>query len=423
MRKAGPSRVTFITALALFAALVSMALAGCSGGGSSSSNGGGGGGGGGGASSNQLAITVNTGPALSAGTIATNSAFTSITVCVPGSTSQCQTIDGILVDTGSFGVRVLSSALTLTLPQQKDASGNALGECTLFVSDETWGPVQMADLSIGGETANGQAIQVIGGGSGNMATPPTSCSNQGPVDDTLASFGANGILGVGTFISDCGPGCAPGTTNNPGFYYSCPSSGCVVTTLPEANQVSNPVAAFAKDNNGVIVELPSATAPETSLSGSLVFGIGTESNNGLGGATVYNVDPSTGNFTTVFKGTAYSDAAFLDTGSNAIYFLDTTTTTMPTCAKPLDFWYCPSGTMNFMATNQAFQGGATTTINFSIANADTLTSNQSDGVAPGLGGPNPSTFDWGLPFFYGRNVFIAIEGANTPGGVGPYVAY
>jgi hypothetical protein len=26
-------------------------------------------------------------------------------------------------------------------------------------------------------------------------------------------------------------------------------------------------------------------------------------------------------------------------------------------------------------------------------------------------------------FFFGRNVFIAIEGQNTPGGTGPYTAY
>jgi hypothetical protein len=33
------------------------------------------------------------------------------------------------------------------------------------------------------------------------------------------------------------------------------------------------------------------------------------------------------------------------------------------------------------------------------------------------------TFDFGLPFFYGRNVFTAIEGKNTAGGLGPYFAY
>jgi Protein of unknown function (DUF3443) len=415
MRNTGLRRVAV---LASFATLIS-AISGCSNSGSSSSSSGGGGG----STNNTQAINVNTGPAMSAGTIATNSAFTSVTVCVPGSTSQCQTIDGVLVDTGSSGFRVLSSVLTLSLPQLKDSGGNAIAECTLFVSDEVWGPVVTGDISIAGEKASSQSIQVIGGGSGTVATVPTSCSSHGPVDDTLALFGANGILGVGNFIQDCGPGCAPGTTNNPGFYYSCPSSGCVITTLAATSQVSNPVVSFAKDNNGVVVELPSATSSEASLAGSLIFGIGTQSNNGLGGATVYSVDPNSANFTTIFKGQTYADAAFLDTGSNAIYFLDATTTGMPTCSGNISFWYCPTSTQSFMATNQAFQGGATTNINFSIGNAQMLTSNQSDGVAPDLGGPNPNTFDWGLPFFYGRNVYVAIEGQSTPGGVGPYVAY
>ncbi len=48
-------------------------------------------------------ITVNAGPANNYA----NGLFTSVTICVPGSTSNCQTIDGVLVDTGSSGLRVL----------------------------------------------------------------------------------------------------------------------------------------------------------------------------------------------------------------------------------------------------------------------------------------------------------------------------
>ena len=50
-----------------------------------------------------------------------------------------------------------------------------------------------------------------------------------------------------------------------------------------AQQVQNPATLFAADNNGVIVELPAVSVPETSVSGSLVFGIGTQANNGLNG--------------------------------------------------------------------------------------------------------------------------------------------
>ncbi|MBV9619664.1 MAG: DUF3443 family protein, partial [Gammaproteobacteria bacterium] len=49
---------------------------------------------------------------------------------------------------------------------------------------------------------------------------------------------------------------------------------------------------------------------------------------------------------------------------------------------------------------------------------------------PGLAGPAPAPpqgqlppFDLGLPFFYGRNVYTAIEQQSTPGGTGPYYAY
>ena len=38
-------------------------------------------------------------------------------------------------------------------------------------------------------------------------------------------------------------------------------------------------------------------------------------------------------------------------------------------------------------------------------------------------GAQPNTFDFGLPFFFGRTIFTAIQGASTPGGVGPFWAY
>jgi len=46
-----------------------------------------------------------------------------------------------------------------------------------------------------------------------------------------------------------------------------------------------------------------------------------------------------------------------------------------------------------------------------------------DSVFPNLGGPSAGNFDWGLPFFFGRNVFTAIETRNTPAGTGPFWAY
>jgi hypothetical protein len=398
------------------------ATAGCSG----SSNGGSTGGGGGGSTANVQAISVTTGPTagppLNSPYI--NGAFTSVTVCVPGSTTSCQTISGILVDTGSSGLRILSSAITsVSLPQQTAANGDAIVECLPFVDGITWGPVRTADMTIAGEKAKSLPIQVIG--SSNFSTIPKACTNFGAPEDDLSTLGANGILGVGPAAQDCGTACTVSGPSNPGLYYVCPAAGCEVTTQSLSNQVVNPIVLFAADNNGVIIELPSVTGSEAGVSGSMIFGIGTQANNGLGNATVYTFDPSSGNFTTIFNNETYTDAGFLDSGSNAIYFLDANKTGMPICADAI-FWYCPAATQNFSATNRG-ANGASGSFNFSVGNADALTTNETIGVANGLAGPNPGTttgtFDWGLPFFYGRKVYTAIEGQSTPGGAGPYWAY
>lgn len=366
--------------------------------------------------SNVQSITVNTGPTANY----IDGAFTSVTVCVPGSTTSCQTIGGILVDTGSSGLRILSSALTISLPQQTGANGSPIVECLPFLDGITWGPVQTVDLTIAGEEAKSLPIQVIG--SPSFPTIPGGCTSNGAPEDDLATLGANGILGVGNFAQDCGSACTVSGGSNPGLYYSCPNTGCVVTTEAISSQVPNPVVLFATDNNGVIIDLPSVTGAETSVTGSLIFGIGTQSNNGLGSATIYTIDPNIGNFTTVFNNISYGDASFLDSGSNAIYFLDANTTGLPICTDAT-FWYCPTSTQNLSATNQAFGGGATGSVNFVAGNADTLSANLNNGVANGLTGPNPGSFDWGLPFFFGRKVYTAVEGKNTPGGAGPYWAY
>ena len=196
-----------------------------------------------------------------------------------------------------------------------------------------------------------------------------------------------------------------------------------MTTVALPQQVQNPVAAFSVDNNGVLVELPAVSSSAISLNGSLIFGIGTEKNNSLGSAQVFTIStkPSdAGNISTTFKGQTYS--SFLDTGSNAYFFLDSATSGLPTCPSPANGFYCPSSLTNLSATNTG-SNNASGSVSFSIDNADTLFSNAADSVFPTLGGPNSGTFDWGLPFFYGRNVFVAIEGGQTPGGAGPYWAY
>src|SRR5215471_21332898 len=120
---------------------------------------------------NVLPVVVNAGPTNNA----LNQLFATVTVCAPG-TSSCQAISGILVDTGSVGLRVLSSALTVSLPQQTGAGGAPVVECLPFVDGFTWGPVKGADVKIAGETASGIPIQVIG--LDQFPTIPSGCSSR-----------------------------------------------------------------------------------------------------------------------------------------------------------------------------------------------------------------------------------------------------
>jgi len=355
-------------------------------------------------------ITVNAGPTNDY----INGAFTTVTVCVPGQ-STCATIDGVLVDTGSTGLRVLANKLQFSLPQQNDASGAPIVECAQFVDGFTWGPVQNADIKMGGEQASNTPIQVIG--APGFSAIPASCASTGASEQTVQDLGANGILGVGVFKQDCGPACAIAGSSNPGFYYSCPSTGCRITGEPVAQQLQNPVSRFATDNNGVVIQLAAVAAGGApAVSGMMVFGIGTQSDNALGQAQVLTLDAD-GNFTTTFNGRTIQ-STYVDSGSNGIFFLDTATTGLPACPLSTDF-YCPRALQTLQATNRGINGTAST-VSFTAGNVDALAASVS--AAAEVTGPNPGGFAWGLPFFFGRAVFTAFEGTTT-GGAGPYIAY
>jgi hypothetical protein len=360
---------------------------------------------------NFQSIVVNAGPANNY----FNGAFTTVTICAPGQ-STCQTIDGVLVDTGSTGLRVLASSVTLSLPQQTDASGAPVAECAQFLDGFTWGPVQTADIRLGGEQASAVPIQVIGAPA--FTNIPASCSSTGVPEDTLDALGANGILGIGLFRQDCGGGCTVAGPSNPGFYYSCPASGCVSIGQALTRQLQNPVWLFPADNNGVVIQLPSVpTGGAVTDTGMMAFGIGTQSDNALGAATVLTVDPN-GNFTTIYGGVAYA-SSFIDAGSNGIFFLDSKTTGLPVCSVSPDF-YCPATLQSLSATNRGVNN-ATSAVTFSVGNVDNL--NGRFNAFSEVAGPSPGNFDWGLSFFYGRTIYTAIEGQTTPGGTGPYFAY
>jgi hypothetical protein len=404
-----------VLALAAAGALVA-SLGGCGGGGGSSGNGGNG------TTpptptpvNNTQPVIVDAGPAGFA-----NILFTSVTICAPGASTNCQTIDHIQVDTGSTGLRIISSVLSpaLSLRQQIDASGNPIAECAQFVDGFSWGPVKIADVRLAGESASSVPIQVIGDPA--YATIPAACSAIGAPENTVDTFGANGVLGVGFFLQDCGSACVQSTF--PGYYYICPpSASCQPARVALAQQVLHPVPLFATDNNGVVITMPSIPAAgQATASGTMIFGIGTQSNNGTSNVTVIPADATTGSITAVFNNHSYS-TSYIDSGTNGLFF---GIGVLPACGPPNADFYCPPTTQSLAATIRG-SSGASAAVNFSVANAEALIMNANFYAFANLAGESgdTTTFAFGMPFFYGRSVFTAIEGQTTPAGTGPFYAF
>lgn len=355
---------------------------------------------------NQQPVTVGATPGLTR-----NMLMTSVTVCEPG-TDHCATIDNVQVDTGSQGLRLLASALPadLALPAQPSATGT-VGECAVFGTGYAWGAVRSADVRMAGEVAAALPVHIIADAS--VPTVPADCGRAGLALMTTSALRGNGILGIGLFAADCGGGCASSAL--PRWYYTCATDGtCTSTMQPVASQVTNPVSQFAFDNNGVVIELPAVPdMGASSVTGSLTFGIGTQANNSLGGATVLKANSVTGYVTTTVGGKVYTQS-FFDSGSNGLFFASPT---LNVCG----LWYCPTSTQTSAATIKG-AGSATNTLSFQVGNAQALFATPNFAFN-NLAGTTGNVFDWGLPFFFGRKVFTAIDSRATPAGPGPYYAF
>ncbi len=374
------------------------------------------------AASNVAALTTGGGPVAPS----TNSFYTSVTICTPG-TTNCQTIDNILVDTGSEGLRVLQSEMTtVALPQLNLGGGVYLNNCVSFLDGSyLWGPVSVADIYIGGELATNAPIQLISSGS---PTVPSACSSGGTKNqNTPVLLGANGILGIGLEPTDCFIQgfdlCDGSTASIVPAYYACPSSGCLTTdtatTASATDQVLNPVVAFSVNNNGTKITFPALSAVSSPVAnGSLAFGIPS----GSTASAVLIVD-SNDFFPSQFNAQTLANS-FIDSGSNGLFFPSSITT----CTANPGF-YCPSTQQNLTATNTDPSGtNPASTVTFKIDNADTLFAT-SDTAFSTLGGAGSAgSFDFGAPFFYGKTVFTGIDSLVLSGGVpvsgnSPFVAY
>lgn len=364
-----------------------------------------------------------------------NRLFTSVTICQPGSTLQCQTIDHVLVDTGSVGLRLLAAEVSeeLRLRVAKNTEGNALLGCAKFLDGSfAWGPLALADVKLAGLTAANTPIQLVGHPAYGLFQ--NQCSTWGDSINTAADLGANGILGVGLSKQDCGRACEPLARPNAanGKYFVCKDAACTSvtgTTLASDQQLQQVVARFATDNNGFAIQMDSVPQAGAAITkGKMIFGLGTRANNQYPTLQVLATN-SNGLFNGELSGSndlagLYFPSTFLDTGSNGIYF----DTYLPRCGlvNYIDF-YCPPADVNFnvLLGNAA---AARSAQRFTLGNAFALF-RSGNSALPTLGGilNAPGLLDLGLPFFYGKTVLIGIDGMPASGvgnraATGPFYA-
>lgn len=362
------------------------------------------------AATNIAPLIVNTGPP---GVDALNTAFVTMTVCVPG-TKNCVVIDSVQVDTGSVGIRLIHKEVgnKSSLPPVI-SNGAAVAECYTYVSSSVWGSVKYADVTIAGETAHNVPIQIIGDKDTPYATVPGSCP--GPITDTVVAFGAKGIVGVNNQKYDCGDTCTDSSPPYVPAYYSCGATDCTTGINIALNlQVPNPVTYFPVDNNGTILQLPSLP-PEgkVSVTGSLIFGIGTAANNRLSSSGVVLPTDANGNFKTLYNNVLRD--SYTDSGTNDFEFPNDGVTPIPVSGG----YYDPAQPLSLQATMVARGDTPTNLVNFTIVSEARLAND----ITAALVASSNTTFVWGLSFFFGHSLFTAIDGADTIYGKGPYIAY
>jgi Protein of unknown function (DUF3443) len=324
----------------------------------------------------------------------------------------------------------MSQVLTgAAVPQPISVSGGPLRECLPYADGYVWGSMAHMDVYIGARMIPSLPVNIMGDPA--AGTAPASCSTgytSSQNEGTITAFGANGVLGVGYFLQDCGEACTPPGPAPTQAYYACPTSGCVATTALLTQQMTNPVGALSADNNGIVIVLAAVAATgQASASGTLYFGIGTESNNVLGAPllTVEDSGTSAGTLTTVFNGSTLTGSV-IDAGSNGYFFNDSS---IATCTGENTSYFCPVTTVSLSATLEGVNSVASPQ-SFEIGNANSLFDSMTERSAfPTLGGPNGAlngiipAFDWGLPFFYNRSVYVLFETFEAGGVGGPAIGF
>ena len=432
---------------------------------------------------NNLLVNVEDGPRGFLLLPNANILYATVTVCSPTDTSKCVSIDHVQVDTGSVGLRVLASKVkSLNLPPVEVSSRSDFitslnlvpadnpvvhtWECFPFVIGGLWGANAKAVVGLGRQFTTPVAVHLIEDETDptKAMQSPADCTSKadGHILSSAGALGSNGILGVGSTNIDCGFVCLDGSyATNSTFvqYYGCLPGAiaigkCDTKAKVDANlQVSNPISALVdpgrlpadnRFNNGLVLVMPAVTNPgAASASGELIFGVdtiygsSTLSNNTVPlntntkkvmlGVNPSNIDAYLNITTQLSRGSNIQTyfGSYLDTGTNGIFFNDNSSAPIPKCANST--WYCPTKTLTL---NALLSDGGSTSLNvvdlqFQVGNAEGLfsTSNTAFGDAAGAAPGNNTDFAWGMPFFYGKRVYMSIWDITVSGSPAPWYAW
>jgi hypothetical protein len=212
------------------------------------------------------------------------------------------------------------------------------------------------------------------------------------------------LLGAGVVLSACGGG---GSGDDGG------ANTAKNSDKPAAGSIgSRPASSSGASGASRLPALPAGG--QASVTGELVFGIGTQKNNAMPSQPNILALDQYGYFSTTYKGDTFSSA--IDSGSNANVFADYT---IPFSGD----WYVPATTLSLSAILTGVDKAApSVNVPFSLANGWNLLANQY-AAYDSLGSPSAGMFIWGLPFFFGRSVYTAINNVMIGKQAGPFIAF
>jgi hypothetical protein len=350
-----------------------------------------------------------------------NQPFVSVTICAASNPTDCQTINNILLDTGSYGLRIFNSLVTIPTTPIPVSSGHTLAECVAYGTGSQWGEIAPVYVTLNGQTTATTVNMQLVDASLPAGIPANSdCASKTDTDPNSAGY--NGILGVGLFDNDCGTGCTDAALT---YYFSCSAGNCVATTAnASTQQVQNPVAHMASGfNNGISITLPSVPSCGSSgATGYMALGVASQSNNTPSGPLTVLPADSNAEMFTIWQG--QQEYAFIDSGSNSLSFSPTSDTSICDDSTSAPGFLCPDDSPTYTATMQGASGNNQVAVQFQVVNANSLVTGGNTAFSTLSSAGDSSSFDWGISFFFGRTVYIGIKNQAASGvGTGPYWAF